>query len=583
MDAVEEVKSRLSVEDVISEYIQLKRSGRNFKGLSPWTNEKTASLMVSPEKQIWHDFSSGKGGNIFSFIMEVEGLEFREALQLLARKAGVELEKFNRQTTAGASSKEALFKTLELACNFYQRKLTSSKSALDYVRHKRNISKQSIIDFKLGYSPNGPDELYRFLLSKKINANLQRQAGLITYRNGRYFDMFRDRLMIPLADQQGRIIGFTARLLAENPEAPKYINTPATPIYDKSLQVYGLHLAKEQVRKSGFVVVVEGNLDVISSHQAGVKNVVATAGTSMTAGHLKTLKRFCADIRLCFDQDPAGQNATERIIEISQSLGVNLSIISISGAKDPDELIQTDLKSWQEAISKPVYAVDWVFNEYATKLDLNSATGKRQFTDEAARIIQKISDPVERDHYLSLAANLAKVNLAALKQKLDNKSTAKQRFKKISVQPVSKTSDNLVLEQNLLALALVYPACRLVLSYLPTAVFSTSQSRLLHQFLSNNLTLHINPERQLELKDLSDYVKILVLLCEERYQNTEQQELAYQSNKLAGRLVAEYVKNQKRLLIEKLKQTSDDETTKLLIEVKQLDELNDKLRLKLSS
>ena len=364
MDAVAEVKARLSIEDVIAEYVQLKRAGRNFKGLSPFGNEKTPSFVVSPEKQIWHDFSSGKGGDLFTFIQEVEGLDFKEALELLARKAGVDLEQFRGKSTGDNKQKERLYEVLDLAAKFYQTQLRGSKTALEYLLKKRLFSKETVLKFRLGYSPNTGDALINFLKTKKFTQEEAKAAGLITSRYNGWGDMFRGRIMVPLYDAQGRVVGFTARILEENPEAPKYINTPSTLLYDKGRQVYGLHLAKEAIRKQKFGVVVEGNLDVIASHQAGIENVVAAAGTALTEAHLKDLGRYSADIRFAFDSDKAGIAATERAIPLAQKVGVNVSIITIPEGKDPDELVRKDPKLWEAAINKHQYAVDWLIDRY---------------------------------------------------------------------------------------------------------------------------------------------------------------------------------------------------------------------------
>jgi DNA primase len=401
MDAVSEVKSRINIEDVLGEYVQLKRSGRNFKGLSPFSNEKTASFMVSPEKQIWHDFSSGKGGDVFTFVQEVEGLDFRGALEFLARKAGVDLEQFSSgQSRVNTKFKDRALEALELAAKFYQKQLTANKPAVEYLLKDRKFTKQTLLDWRLGYAPSTGQALTTFLTKNGFETDEMKRSGLVFERRNGLSDMFRGRIMIPLCDARGSVIGFTARLLADEPDAPKYINTPQTLTYDKGRNVFGLHLAKEAIRKSGFVVVVEGNMDVIASNQAGVTNVVASAGTAMTEMHLRELKKFTGDIRLCFDADRAGINATERIIPIAQKVEVNLKIVSIKGAKDPDELIQKDVDAWQKAIDSAVYAPDWLIGQYTSELDLKSAEGKRAFTDILLTTIRRLRDPVEQEHYL---------------------------------------------------------------------------------------------------------------------------------------------------------------------------------------
>lgn len=377
MDAVEDIKQRLSIEEVISEYVELKRAGRNWKGLSPFGNERTPSFMVSPEKQIWHDFSSGKGGNMFSFVMEVEGLDFKGALEFLARKAGVDLDQYRTSgSTSRGKEKEKLYEILDWSTKFYQTQLKHNNTALEYVINKRSFSKDTILAWRLGYSPQQGTALLDFLKSKGYSLAQMKSAGLITTRYNGDGDMFRGRIMIPLSDAQGRVIGFTARILIDDPNAPKYINTPQTILYDKSHNVFGLHFAKESIRKTKYVVIAEGNLDVISSHQAGIKQVVATAGTALTLAQLKALSRFTGDIRLCFDADAAGLNATERSIPIAAQANISLSILTIPNGKDPDELVRNDPAAWQRVVDSPVYAMDWVIERYKALLDLSSAQGK---------------------------------------------------------------------------------------------------------------------------------------------------------------------------------------------------------------
>lgn len=585
MDAVSEVKDRLNIEDVISEYVQLKRTGRNFKGLSPWTNEKTPSFIVSPEKQIWHDFSSGKGGDMFSFVMEVEGLDFRATLELLARKAGVDLEKYGPSQDSGAAKRKArTLETLELAAKFYQKQLIGSKDALNYLRKHRDFSKQTLITWRLGYAPNTSSALTEFLTKHGFTTDEMRAAGLVTNRQGRASDMFRGRIIIPLADSRGVIVGFTARLLADpstssGQDAPKYINTPATSVYDKSRQIYGLHLAKEAIRKIGYVVVTEGNLDVITSHQAGVTNVVASAGTAMTEMHLKALKRFTGDVRLSFDADDAGTDATERIIPMAQKSGVNLSIIALKDAKDPDELIRASAASWKKAVKGAVYAPDWLIQRYQSQLDLKTATGKKAFTDALLTTIRRLQDPVEQEHYLKKIAELTDTSYGAVKAKMSTTAGEIRSPHRTVTKPDVSLDDSVQaeyqkLQNHFLAMTLMQPSLRDLLSDCQAIFFSKGASREVFEFLVKNPNFRGETKLAKSLQGASDYVKIISLQFEELYQGIPLEDLRAQAATLRHRLIDRYVKIQKhRIALEMGRSSSEQRLNKLMREADKLNEL----------
>jgi len=577
MDAVEDIKQRLSIEDVIGEYVELKRAGRNWKGLSPFSSERSPSFMVSPEKQIWHDFSSGKGGSMFSFVMEMEGVDFRGSLEILARKAGINLDDYRgSRSQAQGKEKERLYDILDLAAKFYQAQLRNNHEALTYVLQKRGFSKETVLEWRLGYSPNNGSALIDFLRGKKFTIDEIKRAGLSAQRYRGTGDMFRGRIMIPLADAQGRIIGFTARLLQDEPNAPKYINTPQTLLYDKSRHVFGLHLAKEAIRKNKYVVVAEGNLDVITSHQANVRQVVATAGTALTEAHLKALSRFTGDIRLSFDADSAGLNATERAIPIASKVDVSLSIITIPSGKDPDELIRQSADAWRQAITKSTYALDWLIDRYATQLDITSAQGKRQFSDVILTVIRGLADQVEQEHYIEAVSKRIGVSIDALLAKLHGKQVAaKPQLKKPSAPlqiPDKVTSDYLKLQGHLLGLALKQPALRANLTLLPTDMFS-DEAKTLHSFLLEHLDFDGDPLVAATLQPIGDYVKILLLQYEQLYEDVEPAELQYEANRLQAKLIEQYVKMQKQRLAHELQTASETETKALLEQVKELDHL----------
>ena len=572
-DAREEIKSRISIEDLAGEYLELKRTGRNFKALSPWTNERTPSFIVSPDKQIWHDFSSGKGGDIFGFIMEVEGMNFREALEFLARKAGVEIETFNsKRSKEIAEKKERLRKILQISSNFYQHMLIRDKKALNYVFKKRKLSKEIVQDFKVGYAPNGQKILTNFLIKKGFSLNDIRDAGLLNRFGG---DIFRNRMVITLKDASGEPVGFTGRIIDDEPNAPKYLNTPQTLLYDKSSNIFGLSQAKNEIRKTGFAVVVEGNMDVISSHQVDVRNVVATAGTAMTVNHLKALSRFSNDIRLCFDSDQAGINATERAISLGQQAGVELSIITLDQsagqAKDPDELIQKDIELWRKSIANPQPAMEWVFDQYQKRLDISTAKGKKDFSTIALKLVENLNDPVEKDFYINEISKRIGVSKATLLNKIGEEKKPEKTKKRVKIEKIDKKFvDDFLYEDDLLALAIKEPRLAKMLSDLKeNSLHGEQRNKILEILKSEDMEL---------LKSFDEYVKILLLKADERLGNIKES-ATDEMKRLIQKVKTENLRTQKENLQAELEnaeiQGDENLKTKILSKIIELNkELN---------
>ena len=572
-DARDKIKARISIEDLAGEYLELKRTGRNFKALSPWTNERTPSFIISPDKQIWHDFSSGKGGDIFGFIMEVEGMNFREALEFLARKAGVEIETFDsKRSKEIAEKKERLRKILQISANFYQHMLIRDKEALRYVFRNRKLSKEIVQEFKIGFAPNGQKTLTNFLLKKGFTINDIRDAGLLNRFGG---DIFRNRMVIALQDSSGSPVGFTGRVIKDEPNAPKYLNTPQTLLYDKSSNIFGLSQAKNEIRKAGFVVVVEGNMDVISSHQAGVKNVVATAGTAMTVHHLKALGRFSNDVRLCFDSDQAGISATERAISLGQQAGVELSIITLNQsageAKDPDELIQKDLELWKDSILKPQPAIEWIFDQYEKRLNITTVIGKKEFSTNALKLVENLNDPVEKDFYIEQIAKRIDVSKAILLGKFDEKPKTTKPKRRIKIEKANdRFIDEYIYEDDLLALAIKEQKFAKMLRKL--------QNNILHGKQRNNILEILKSEDMELLKSFDEYVKILLLKADERLGNIKGS-ATDEMKRLIQKVKIQNLQERKENLQEQLEnaeiQGDENLKTKILLEIIQLNkELN---------
>ncbi|HET7529027.1 MAG TPA: toprim domain-containing protein, partial [Candidatus Saccharimonadales bacterium] len=467
----------------------------------------------------------------------------------------------------------------ELSAKFYQKQLTANPKAIDYLSKERGFSRETILAWRLGYAPNTGFALTNFLTKKGFTTDEMKRAGMIFQRARHSSDMFRGRIMIPLADQSGRIVGFTARLLDDEPDAPKYINTPQTITYDKSRQVYGLHLAKEAIRKEGFVVVAEGNLDVISSWQAGVKNVVASAGTAMTEQHLKALKRFTGDIRLSFDADRAGIAATERIIPLAQKAEVSLKIISFKDAKDPDELIRKDVHFWEQAIKGAQYAPDWLIDRYKSEVDLKTAAGKKAFTDALLTTIRQLRDPIEQEHYLKEIATLTDTSLDAVKAKFVNQPTAQTVLKRPKTSGAVLDKEQIEyqrLQDHLLAMLLMQPKLRHLIKDCRQDFFTDGQRRKVFKFLKENPDFKGDPKIAAQLQPEGDYVKIIMLQFEEIYQDLPPEDLQEQAQQLKRRLIDRYVKIQKHKLVAAMQQAENEEQIRDLAE--KADKLNELIR-----
>lgn len=555
-DAKEEIRARLNIEDVIGEYVQLKRAGRNFKGLSPFSGEKSPSFFVSPEKNIWHDFSSNKGGDVFSFIMEVEGVDFREALELLARRAGFDLSQYSSKGSQEAAKlKRRLLEAHQLAAKYYQQSLLQNNRAIEYVFKKRGLSKDIVQTFQIGYAPDSGDALVQFLTKKGFTKHELSQGGLTNRFGG---DLFRGRMMVPLMDASGQVIGFTGRIITDDPNAPKYLNTPETPLYNKGRHVFGLSQAKEAIRKNDYSVIVEGNLDVVSSHQAGITQVVATAGTAITDAHLKALVRLSPNARLAFDGDVAGLAATERAIPIAQQVGVDLTIISLpDDVKDPDELIQKDPLYWQKAIDESEGVVDWLLTQYTKREDMTAPIGKRRFTTAALAVVRSLKDPVEQEHYMQKISEYTSTSLETVKEKLnssDEGAEPEKELRQVHVAVETKT-DPAAHQDNLLALLLIDVTSRDLLAELKPEMLATDDRRDILEFIRTSTeVVQAVPKG---LTDYETYVKILLLKADARYGDWSDKDRYFEAARLVRHIITEHRQIQKDTLTTALREAED--------------------------
>jgi DNA primase len=548
MDEVAEIKSKLEITEVVGAYLPLKQAGRNLKAPCPFHQEKTASFMVSPEKGIYHCFGCSEGGDIFNFVMKMEGLDFRQAMEMLARKAGVELKAKKGESQEINRLRGRLYSAHEQAVRYFQASLVQNKKALEYVVGKRKLNRQIITDFQIGYAPDSWDAVSGFLQKHGFSARELLQGGLAGQKDGRstVYDLFRGRVMFTICDREGRPVGFTGRVLDDG--IPKYLNTPQTPLFDKSTVIYGLHLAKEAIRSAGEVVLVEGQMDVVASHQAGVKQVVATSGTALTMDHLRTLSKLTKNIKLAFDADRAGMAATERAIEMGQKLGLTLRMVVLpEGVKDADELIQQDVGAWQQAIADAKYIVDYLFERFENDFDLSTAVGKRGYADRLAANLRRLGDPVEQDHYVKLLAQKTGTSEEAVKAKIDQVAptdttkktdvavTDSQPTRRAVIQAQGKPSARAQLEESFLGLTLAHPLTRVALSDLQAYHFSNAARKAVFAAMNEHLQ---EPGESVahSLGDYEVYAQQLLMIAEREFSGLTEPSLHFESFSL-GRKV----------------------------------------------
>ncbi len=432
MSVVEEIKARLDIVDVIGSYIPLKRSGKNYKALCPFHEEKTPSFVVFPETQTWHCFGAcNTGGDIFSFVMKKEGVDFQGALRLLAARAGISLEREEEGDESARVRQRLREIHAAAAAHFHDLLLRHPQGevAREYVR-KRGLDESVVRTFQLGYALDSWDDVLRYLTTLGYSQEELELAGLIVRReDGRIYDRFRHRLMIPIHDAQGRVVAFGGRVLGEG--HPKYLNSPQTPIFDKGRTLYGYAQAVRAIRAEDRAVIVEGYMDVLAAHQAGFKNVVASMGTALTATQLRLLSRHTRRIVLALDADTAGELAALRGIEVARehldrevepmitprgalryesTLQVDLRILRLPPGMDPDDLIRQDPQRWAELVEAALPVVDFYLEYIQETLDLSTPQGKAEAVRVMAPLLREVADRVVRDHYVQRLARLLRVD-----------------------------------------------------------------------------------------------------------------------------------------------------------------------------
>ncbi len=567
MDQIEEVKSKIDIIDLISEYIQLKPAGTSFKALCPFHREKTPSFFVSPERQIWHCFGCGKGGSIFDFIMEIEGLDFPEALRILAGRAGVKLEKFDSQAI---SQKTKLLDICHLSARFYHKILLESPLAEPVRRYlkQRGMNKKTITEFEIGFAPDKWDVLLRFLVKRGFKEKDIEIAGLIVRKEPKYYDRFRNRIIFPICDIYSQVVGFTGRILpvggqtgektkvGDENKIAKYINTPDTPIYNKSRVLYGLDKAKLNIKDQNKIILVEGNMDVLTCHQNEFKNVVCTSGTSLTPEQIRLLSRYTQNIILGFDIDLAGQTATQRGIDLLLGQGLNVKVLVLGQGKDPDECIRENLGEWKRAVKNPQPIMDYYFSLAFKDKNLNKIEDKKQVSRTLLPIIAKLGDPVEKDLWLKRLSNDLEVSEISLRDGLRRIRVFKMAEEGESFQ--QKDSSDQQTGEKFLALVLQNPeAGQNFLNNLVLDMFVDPRA----QDVFKEIKEHYTGSQKIDLKKMRkgvkdaqmvNYLDYLSFLAEKEFKNYSPDDIAEELRRFFSVLKKRYLNKRMEKLVQEL-------------------------------
>jgi DNA primase len=455
---LQDIKERIDIVELIGSYIPLKKSGTNFKAVCPFHNENTPSLMISPQKQIWHCFGCGEGGDVFGFVMRYENIEFREALQMLAQRAGITLPEYRAQPRGAEDVVEALTRINNFASKYYHKLLFSEngKMALDYL-HNRGLTDGTLEQWEIGYAPDSFESLIKALQSKQVDINQSLQAGVLGKNDrGTYYDRFRSRVMFPIHNYYGDVVGFSARTLEDKPDVAKYVNSPETPAYNKSKILFGLHFAREAIRRADEVVIVEGQMDVISAHQGGFANTVATSGTALTEQHLRLLGRLTKNLVFCFDADAAGQQAARRAGELALPLGFRVKMVVLDQVKDPDELIRKSPGLWKKAVAEAVWVVDFYIQKAQKEFASGSLEQAQFVSAEVIPLLRFVTNPLELDHYIRKLSEAFVMTEPAIRQSIQQAQGITQRTVEPKPLPNAVPPER-ILEKQILGGILTYP------------------------------------------------------------------------------------------------------------------------------
>lgn len=580
-DEIQQIKDKIDVADLIGEYIQLKPAGTNKKGLCPFHHEKSPSFMVNSERQSWHCFGCAKGGDIFSFIQEMEGMEFVEALRYLANRAGIQLS--NRRSDIDNNQKNRIKEINKEAARFFYNfliKMPASKEAFDYLQN-RGLKPDTIDEWQIGFIPEQWDLLTQYLLKKGFGVDDLVASGLTIRKEGAdsqsvrgFYDRFRGRIMFPIRDTHGDVTGFTGRILIEKENSGgKYVNTPQTIVYDKSRIIFGLDKAKQEIKTKDLVVIVEGQMDVIACHQAGMKNVVASSGTALTEEQIKLLQRYTKNINMAFDADEAGQNAAKRGIDLAIEAGMRVRVIRIpeGKGKDPDECLKNNSDVWFEAVKNAQDVMDWYFDKVLFKKDINDYQQKQQVVDELLLEIARIPYAVEKDHWLRKLSERVNVEVAVLREDLKRVDIKKDVHKMkvespVVKEPIEKDVLHLRIERMLAAIFKYFTLINIILEANLDRIINESNFASIYEMIKKGYNVdEIKNQAKPEDKEKVD---LLLMQAEWEFSNIPEQEALRDLDSIISLIKKEWKKKKSeelKLKIEQASRNNDRSTEEALI------------------
>ena len=463
------IKERLSIEEVVSSYIKLEKAGTNLKARCPFHNEKTPSFFVSADRGTYYCFGCGASGDIFTFVEEFEGLDFKGALQMLADRAGVQLEPLSKEAKENKSEKEKLYEAMQEACLYFENNLEKNQEALEYLK-SRGLNEKSIKDFRIGFALLDWRLLYSYLKDKGFSDVEIERAGLAKKpddANKAMYDRFRGRIMFPIADSSGRIVAFSGRIFVDDGKSAKYLNSPETPIFSKNAVLYGIDKAKDSIRKNNFSILVEGQMDLILSHQAGYRNTIATSGTALSdstvskenvVSNLGLVRRLSSNIVLSFDADKAGANATIRAGKIALSLNMDVKVVEMLEGVDPADLIsKTGIPAWREAIKNSKHIIEFLLNKVLKNYENDGRKAGREIKEKILPFVNAVGSSIEKMYFLKKISDASSIPLDALQ---DDLKKIEQEFK-YETEEIKEAGETLTklyrkdrIERNLLGIAL---------------------------------------------------------------------------------------------------------------------------------